>query len=216
MRSLSSVILLVGMVEGARAQFGAPAFPGEAGQIEILQSDPNPGSRQQAARQLGLRGTQAAIPALAQAAAFDAERQVRAAAGDAIALIRRRGVGAWIGRPPLGQNDQRALVESWYQLYLHRPSDPAGMRDYLDRLRRGADPLEVQAAFLGSDEYFRLHNSRNRSWVVALYADVLDRSPTPREINHWVQSLNRSGGARDGTALEFLRAAQAELAQRNR
>jgi hypothetical protein len=188
--------------------------PGEAAQIDVLQSDPNAFNRQAAAQNLGLRGNLAALPALAQAAAYDPDRQVRIAAGDAIALIRRRGAGAWIGRPPPVQNNQRALVESWYQLFLHRPADEGGMRDFMDRLRRGASPLEVQAAMLGSDEYFRLNGSRDRAWIAAMYSDVLNRSPSPREVQGWVQSLRRSGGSRAGTALEFLRAAQAELAQR--
>src|SRR5262249_37124466 len=164
----------------------------------------------------GLRGDPSAIPALGQAAAFDPDRQVRVAAGDAIALIRRRAAGGWMQRPPQGVNGHRALVESWYQLYLHRPADPAGLRESVERLRKGVDPLEVQAGILGSEEYYKLHGARPRSWVAALYADVLDRSPSPREIQHWVQVLGRSGGSRANTAVEFLRTAQAELATRAR
>jgi hypothetical protein len=194
---------------------GAAQTPGERAQIEALQSDPNSANRQAAAQNLS-RGSLAAIPALAQAAAYDPDRQVRIAAGDSIALIRRRGAGAWIGRPPSVQNNQRALVESWYELYLHRAADEGGMRDYLARLRQGAGPLEVQAAMVGSDEYFQLHISRERVWIAGMYSDVLNRSPSPREIQGWMQSLNRLGGSRGDTALEFLRSAQAELAQRNR
>jgi hypothetical protein len=155
------------------------------------------------------------IAVLAQAAAFDSDRQVRIAAGDAIALIRRRAAAGWTQRPP-GPTNYRLLVESWFQLYLRRPADPAGLRVFVDRMRRGAGPIEIQAALLGSDEYFRLHGSRERSWVAALYTDVLDRSPSHREVQDWIQKLRRSGGTRESTAAEFLRAAQAELAQRPR
>jgi hypothetical protein len=213
---VGGLVLVASCTVHATAQFAGSGAPQESAQIDALQSDPDPAGRREAARVLGLRGSPAAVPALAQAAAFDPDRQVRVASGDAIALIRRRGAGVWIGKPPVGQNNQRALVESWYQLYLHRAADPAGMRDYLDRPSRGVGPLEVQAAFLGGDEYFRLYNGRPRVWIAALYRDVLDRSPSPAEIQNWMQSLSRSGGSREQTSLEFLRAAQAEIAQRNR
>jgi hypothetical protein len=187
--------------------------PQEAAQIETLQADPDGGRRREVARLLGLRGGLAMIPVLAQAAAFDSDRQVRIAAGDAIALIRRRAAGDWILRPP-GPNDQRALVESWYQLYLHRPSDPAGLRNHLDLLRRGISPEDVQAGILRGEEYYQLHAGRQRPWVAALYADILDRSPTPREVQGWIQTLGRNGGSRERTAAEFLRSAKLELAQR--
>jgi hypothetical protein len=211
---LTGAALLLGSWAAFSAQFPGGFQPGSA-QIEVLQSDPNSNNRREAARALGSSLDPTVIPALAQAAAFDSDRQVRIAAGDAIALIRRRAAAGWTQRP-LGPNNYRLLVESWYQLYLRRPADPAGLRDFVDRMRRGAGPIEVQAALLGSDEYFRLHGGREGSWVAALYTDVLDRSPSHREVQDWIQTLRRSGGSRESTAAEFLRAAQAELTQRPR
>jgi hypothetical protein len=116
-------------------------------------------------------------------------------------------------RPPRpGNFDQ--LVDSWYRLYLNRAPEAQGMRDQIDRLRRGDSPEEIQAGILGSDEYFRLHGSRRHAWVAALYSDVLDRSPTRREVDTWVDTLDRFGGSREQTAQEFLRGARRELAQR--
>jgi hypothetical protein len=57
-----------------------------------------------------------------------------------------------------------------------------------------------------------LEHPRDNSPMV--YADVLARSPEPLEINHWLQILERFGGARDRTAQEFLLGAKEELAQR--
>jgi hypothetical protein len=188
----------------------------ENGQIEVLQSDPGGAARREAARWLGFRGSAAAVAALAHAAAFDPDRDVRIASGDAIALIRRRAVGNWLQRPPQGGGDFRALVENWYQLYLRRRADATGLADFLNRLRQGADPVDVQAVLLGSDEYYQLRGSRDRSWVAGLYADVLNRSPSPREVVHWILMLNQAGGSRERTAADFLRTAQAELAQGNR
>jgi hypothetical protein len=215
---LIGVVVLLGCAMPGSPQFPA-SVPGgfvaqDAAQIESLRADPDAARRREVARALGLRGGLNVIPILAQAAAFDSDRQVRIAAGDAIALIRRRGAGEWILRPPPGAHNYRALVESWYQLFLHRPADPDGLRDYVGRLRRGIAPEDVQAGFLGSEEYYRLQGSRPRRWVAALYADVLDRSPTPREINGWIETLARNGGSREATAAEFLRSAKPELAQR--
>src|SRR5262249_33933950 len=89
----AAILFLPPHAAQASAQF-APGFSQqENGQIEVLQSDPGGAARHEAARWLGLRGSVAAVAALANAAAFDPERQVRIAAGDAIALIRRRAVG---------------------------------------------------------------------------------------------------------------------------
>jgi hypothetical protein len=212
--SAVALFVVIGLSGSAPARLHAGLPPQEAGLIEALQSDPNPGQRLQAARALASVGGLRAIPALANAAAYDSERQVRISSGDAIAAIRRRNAGDWIGRPPVGGQHHRRLVESWYHLYLHRPPDDAGMRDYLDRLRRGQSPLDVPAAMLGSDEYYRLHGARQRPWVVAMYADVLDRSPSARDVQNWLQALVRLGGSREKTAAEFLRSAQLELNQR--
>ncbi len=206
----ASFLVLTGTAP-AHCQFAGPAAP-ESALIEALQSSPDAGERKEAARLLGLQGSPAAISALASAAAFDPDRPVRIAAGDAIDRIRRRGSTAWI-RPP-GGGASRRLVESWYQLYLRRPADPVGLRDCLDRLRRGAGPIEVQAVLLGSDEYYRLHGSRPAPWVAGLYADVLNRAPSRHEIHHWVEMLRQPGSTRETVAVEFLRAAQAELSQR--
>jgi hypothetical protein len=191
----------------------SPLQPFETPNVEALQEDPDPGRRREAARQLGLRGTMAVVRHLARTAAFDPDRPTRIAAGDAIALIRRRVADSWVPRPPRPPTYQ-ALIASWYHLYLDRAPDEAGMRDFLNRMRQGAQPEAIQAAMMGSEEYYKLHGSRKRAWVAGLYADVLDRSPAPREINVWLQTLDRFDGARDRTAEEFLRVAKQELAQR--
>jgi hypothetical protein len=214
--AVGTILLLWLNTAQVAAQFWPGGMPPETIQIGVLQSDPNAAARREAARWLGVRGSVAAITALTQAAAFDPDRQVRNAAGDAIALIRRRSVGNWLQRPPQGGGNLRALVESWYLLYLRRPADPTGLTDKVNRLRRGTGHLEVQAAILGSEEYFRLHGSRPRAWVAGLYADVLDRSPSPREVQNWIQSLSRNRGSRERTAAQFLNAAQAELGQSRR
>ena len=57
------------------------------------------------------------------------------------------------------------LVSAWYQRYLDRLPDPAGFRDWTDQLRRGVDPLIVEAGILSSDEYWRRAGSNAVGWV---------------------------------------------------
>jgi len=190
-----------------------PLQPFEAAAVQALLENPDAGGRREAARELGRRGTAGAVPYLAKAAAFDPAREVRIEAGDAIARMRRRVAEGWAVGPPRPANFPQ-LVDSWYRLYLNRPAEPQGMRDQIDRLRRGDTPEEIQAGILGSDEYFRLQGSRRHAWVAALYADVLGRSPSRREVAIWVEKLDRNGGSREQTALEFLRGARRELSER--
>jgi hypothetical protein len=187
--------------------------PFEVAAVQALLEDPDTGGRREAARELARRGGMAAVRHLARAAAFDPNREVRIEAGDAIARIRRRVGEGWAGGP-LRPAAFARVVDSWYRLYLNRDPEPEGMRDQLARLRRGDSPEEIQAGILGSDEYFRLHGSRRVAWIAALYSDVLDRSPSRREIASWLETLERTGGSREATALEFLRGARKELAER--
>jgi hypothetical protein len=218
---LTSIILILGGLEllagDASAQrwpqSGPALGPFEAGAVQTLMEDPDPNRRRDAALSLGQRGSTAVMDRLASAAAYDPDRLVRAAAGDAIAMIKSRSAGDWAVRRP-GPAGFRQMVEGWYQLYLNRAPDPTGVRDFVNQLSRGASPEEVQASIIGSDEYFRLHGSRPASWIVGMYADVLNRSARRDEINNWLAMYQRLGGSREQTALEFLRTARAELNQR--
>jgi uncharacterized protein DUF4214 len=70
----------------------------------------------------------------------------------------------------------------------------AFLRDQIARLRRGDSPEEIQAGIPGSDEYYRIQGSRRHAWIAALYSEMLDRSPSRREINSWVETLERNAG----------------------
>jgi HEAT repeats/Domain of unknown function (DUF4214) len=227
LRSLARPLIVIALTailsaalggRGAAQGFGpevsgaAPLQPFEVNAIQALREDPDAASRRGAARELGRRGSTAVVPHLARSAAYDPDREVRIEAGDSIARIRRRVSAGWTGGP-LQPASIPQLVDSWYRLYLNRPAEPQGMRDQIARLRRGDSPEEIQAGSLGSDEFYQLHGSRRGAWIAALYTDVLDRYPSRREIGSWMETLDRSGGSRDRTALEFLRAARRELAE---
>ncbi len=96
------------------------------------------------------------------------------------------------------------LVESYYRRYLHRRPDPLGLRNNLYLLRNGATPQDIQAALLGSGDYYNLQGAQDDLWVMGLYEDVLGRRPTNREVDYWLDQLEQTL-SRQATALQFLK-----------
>jgi hypothetical protein len=85
------------------------------------------------------------------------------------------------------------LVASLYQRYLDRYPDPSGMRDWSDKLRSGMDPVDVEAAILSSDEYWRRAGSTPTGWVDRLFRDTTGRPPAGREFRYWVDRASDNG-----------------------
>jgi hypothetical protein len=99
-------------------------------------------------------------------------------------------------------------VESWYEQYLHRSADVAGLQNWVSVLREGASPLEVQAGILGSEEYWQNHYRDPGRLIAGLYKDVLGRRAWPSEIEQWLRIYRRDSGDRQLLAQQFLTAAQ--------
>jgi len=110
-----------------------------------------------------------------------------------------------------GRHDTE-LVDSWYHRYLGRCPDPCGLNTWVGQLGCGIAPLAVEAGILSSDEYYCRHGHTPVGFVAGLYADVLGRGACAWEVQSWVCRLERCGN-RQTLALDFLNAAQAELAQ---
>ena len=181
--------------------------------------------REDAAQQLGNSGDLRWVGPLATAAAGDPSLRVRQAARDALASIRLANRPPGLTIPPLRPgpgwgggglpDDPYAdMVEAWYLQFLRRSPDAAGLAGHLSILQSGADPGDVQAGILGSDEYWRRQGSTARGFVRGLYIDVLGRPASPSEVANWLNRFNVSGGDRAQVAREFLGAAAAELSLR--
>jgi hypothetical protein len=112
-------------------------------------------------------------------------------------------------RPP--PDPQIELVQAWYQRYLRRSIDIAGLQGWVTLLRQGASHDDIKAAMLGSPEYYRLHGGIPTNYVIGLYGDVLGRSPNELELALWVNRLVGLRNDRTRLAADFLRASQAEL-----
>jgi hypothetical protein len=74
-------------------------------------------------------------------------------------------------------------------------------------------PRLLQTSYYAGDAYYHRSGCCPRSYVIALYHDVLGRTPCERDIVYWTGYLDRCGG-RHKFCDTFLTACQAELAAR--
>jgi hypothetical protein len=74
-------------------------------------------------------------------------------------------------------------VEADYEQFLGRPADPMGLASFVAALAAGATPQQVQAAILGSQEFFQgPGGSTIPGFVNALCEDVFGRPAGPADI----------------------------------
>jgi len=85
--------------------------------------------------------------------------------------------------------DVAGLVDSWYLRYLGRHADPAGLHDHVRAIRHGTPLDVVEAAILGSPEYYVRNGNTPEGFVAALYRDVLGRRADRHEFNHDVRHV---------------------------
>lgn len=101
------------------------------------------------------------------------------------------------------QDDER-LIQRFYRMYLHRWPDREGMENNLYLLRTGVPPIEVEAALMGSGEYYQIHGDRPAGFITGMFQDVLRRDPSREDIDYWMDRLDQNNYNRQATALDFL------------
>lgn len=100
---------------------------------------------------------------------------------------------------------ERKAVETvfFYQNYLNRNPDLGGLVYQIDQLNHGASPIQVQVGLITSPEFQSAHVS-NKSYVDALYFDILGRAPDgPGEFSY-VSRLNTNAATRKDVALSLF------------
>jgi hypothetical protein len=121
-----------------------------------------------------------------------------------VVLLALLGVGGSAQADPYGRDAYDTIV-GFYQRYLRRSPRPQEARIHLDGMRRnGSSLIDVEASFLGSPEYYRLHRNDPRQWVRGMFNDVLDREPDRSEMAHWLDRRERLRGNHERLAREFL------------
>jgi hypothetical protein len=93
-------------------------------------------------------------------------------------------------------------VDRLYETILGRPADAGGRAAWTNALLNGTSEMDMARAMLASSEFQASHAS-NASYVSALYATTLRRTPTAAEVSGWSTAL-QNGASRDAAALAFL------------
>jgi hypothetical protein len=221
-RLAAGVLLALALVPAAPAQWlpppgwRPPAAVDFAIAARTLQSAADWRQREDAAARLGGSGDPRWLGTLATASAGDPSLRVRRAARDAIDSIReangspgpvplppRPGPDPWGGGAFPG-DPWADMIDAWFRQYLRRSVDPGGLSSRLMLLRRGADPLDIEADIIGSGEYWERNGSNVVGFVRGLYADILGREPNRFEVRNWADRYAVNRGNRSAVARERL------------
>jgi hypothetical protein len=104
---------------------------------------------------------------------------------------------------PTSAGSDSAQVRAWYRDYLGREPGPE-LSAWVQHLRSGTSPLEVQAAILGSDEFYNQKGRDVQSFVVETLQSVTWQEPTVSELRRWTDRLTALRGDRIALAREIL------------
>ena len=105
----------------------------------------------------------------------------------------------------LATSSERKAVEVvfFYQNYLNRNPDLGGLVYQLDLLKNGVSPVSVQLGLIDSPEFQRAHVT-NKSYVDAMYNDVLGRAPDPAGEFAYISLLDTKASTRKDVAVNFF------------
>jgi uncharacterized delta-60 repeat protein len=90
------------------------------------------------------------------------------------------------------------FIAGAYQRFLKRAPDELGLNFWVSQMQAGVYTDEqVEAYFLSSQEYIAAHGGPGQSWIIAMYQDLLGRTPTPAEVQSWVNVIILGGSPYD-------------------
>jgi hypothetical protein len=102
------------------------------------------------------------------------------------------------------------FVTTAYQRYLKRLPDATGLQAWVSDMLAGlVSDEQLEAAFIGSPEYIANHGGTGQAWVTGMYQDLLGRTPSPTEVQEWVNAL-ASGASTTAVAFGFAASAERE------
>ncbi len=119
--------------------------------------------------------------------------------------------------PSVQSGDRRALTsalsvtDAWagvrvndlYEKILGRSADGGGRAYWLDAIARGLRLESVAVEFYSSKEYYWRNGATNRSWVAALYRDLMERNADSAGLSYWVAQTDQGRLSRSGVANSF-------------
>jgi hypothetical protein len=98
------------------------------------------------------------------------------------------------------------IISEWHQLYLGRKPSDKEHAQMMQKVRVGTNGIAIQAAVVGSDEYYKKHGSTTQGFMNAVFSDVVGRKATPAEVATLQAQVNRFG--RYKFAIELISKAQ--------
>lgn len=102
-----------------------------------------------------------------------------------------------------------AIIQADYQRYLGRQADLSGLLGWTALMRGGLSDELLESLFIGSPEYYSHSGGTDKSWVDAMYQDVLGRAPDASGEAGWVAAL-AAGANRSAIAYNFAASPERE------
>lgn len=93
------------------------------------------------------------------------------------------GYGRGTGAVGITYSDEyrATLIRGWYSTYLNRLPGPTGAAGWLSAMRSGVTIQQMEAGFIGSEEYYAKAGGTDAGWVVQLYnMSWAEQVQTPR------------------------------------
>ncbi len=101
------------------------------------------------------------------------------------------------------------IIAPAYAQFLGRAADAGGLAFWTSRMQSGLTDEQLEASFIGSNEYYQHTGGTNPLWVDAMYQDLLGHAPDPSGEVYWVQQLT-NGVSRTSVAFGFAASAERE------
>jgi hypothetical protein len=109
-----------------------------------------------------------------------------------------------IAQPALASRSVEAdLIRSWYRDYLGRDVGPE-LTAWVELLKGGMSPTDVQATILGSDEFYYQKGRDPQTFVLETLQAITWSQPTNAEIRRWTDRLTALRGDRFALVREIL------------
>ncbi len=99
-------------------------------------------------------------------------------------------------------------VQSLYESILNRDAEPSGLAAWVNFLGAGGTQQQVEVEIMGSAEFVAAHGGTAAGFVIAVYSDILGRTPDPAGGASWVNMLN-AGGSTESVVQAILRSSEA-------
>src|SRR5262249_1555154 len=103
--------------------------------------------------------------------------------------------------------DPATYVYNLYKGILEREPTESELALWVRNFQAGMKPAEMRGAFIGSDEFYRLHSKDARKFVAAAFVQVYRRPASYEEFKYWGDRFWAVSGNRVALSMEMIRAA---------